>query len=781
MDNGLQTIKLSELPEAITLNESDYSLIVQNGTSKKIKGLLLKGNAGDNGKSIEIQKTDTHIQWRQEGGQWINLVALADLKGDKGEQGGGANVDLTDYATKVWVTQQLASYYTKAEIDLSLSNKADISHTHTEYASIDHVHNYNDLTNKPTIPSKTSDLANDSGFLISIPSEYVTEEEMSTALSTKANKSDIPSLNGYATETFVTNKIAEAQLNSGEVDLSGYATKDDLTSKVDKAEGKSLSTNDLTNELKSNYDEAYLHSQSAHVQPTNYYTKTEIDSSLSTKANKSDIPSLNGYATETFVTNKIAEAQLSGAGLDIRDVEANEIFTVSNAEEDIPVYGNIVLSATSLSINEDSTGTFTVSLSTAPTNNQVVNISVDNNNCTVNKSSLTFTPDNYATAQTVTINTIHNSTNYSDLTSIVTLTSDNVTTQKVNVTITNIDVEKELSSINAVYTQGNTAIYPSTSLDSLKASLVVTATYSDNTSSNVTDYSLSGTLTEGTSTITVIYREKTATFDVTVSAEHKSNNFVSLETINNINYLSLATEKSSDGTPVNYLTLSEKTSYETELYRCFIININSEMALPLNKYSDFSSYIINGYTKNTNFNTWRSDSNIEESIMIYSNAFYCKVAKTNIEPEATMDGIFKYINNNILQHNNLKINASGLRATLTSSKICSYIDSSATIGLSKNGNNVLIRTNSSPFGSLISGSGFLNNYNWYGVPLNESRANNSGFAISSTSSKNRLNISIPKEHFTNDNLELTTENCKTVINNYYSDIEVYSWESLATS
>ena len=87
MDSGLQTIKLSELPEAIALNESDYSLIVQNGTSKKIKSLLLKGNTGDKGKSIEIQKTDTHIQWRQEGGQWINLVALTDLKGDKGEQG----------------------------------------------------------------------------------------------------------------------------------------------------------------------------------------------------------------------------------------------------------------------------------------------------------------------------------------------------------------------------------------------------------------------------------------------------------------------------------------------------------------------------------------------------------------------------------------------------------------------------------------------------------------------------------------------------------------------
>lgn len=45
--------------------------------------------------------------------------------------------------------------------------------------------NYNDLTNKPTIPTpptKTSDLINDSGFITGIPSEYVTEDEMSTAI-----------------------------------------------------------------------------------------------------------------------------------------------------------------------------------------------------------------------------------------------------------------------------------------------------------------------------------------------------------------------------------------------------------------------------------------------------------------------------------------------------------------------------------------------------------------------------------------------------------------------
>ena len=52
--------------------------------------------------------------------------------------------------------------------------------------------NYDNLTNKPIIPSKTSQLTNDSNFVNS---------------------------------TYVNNKIAEASLSGGEVDLSGYVTK----------------------------------------------------------------------------------------------------------------------------------------------------------------------------------------------------------------------------------------------------------------------------------------------------------------------------------------------------------------------------------------------------------------------------------------------------------------------------------------------------------------------------------------------------------------------------
>lgn len=80
-------------------------------------------------------------------------------------------------------------------------------------------------------------------------------------------------------------------------------------------------------------------------------------------------------------------------------------------------------------------------------------------------------------------------------------------------------VEATLVSIDAVYTQSGT-VYDTASLDDLKSDLVVTASWSSGTTSEVasSDYSLSGTLTVGTSVVTVTYGECTDTFTVNVSA-----------------------------------------------------------------------------------------------------------------------------------------------------------------------------------------------------------------------------------------------------------------------
>ena len=85
-----------------------------------------------------------------------------------------------------------------------------------------------DLSNyatKEELPTKTSQLENDSNFITEIPEEY-------------AKKTDIPSIEGLATEKYVDNAIANIDIP--EVDLTGYATEkyvDDAIANIDIPEG----------------------------------------------------------------------------------------------------------------------------------------------------------------------------------------------------------------------------------------------------------------------------------------------------------------------------------------------------------------------------------------------------------------------------------------------------------------------------------------------------------------------------------------------------------------
>lgn len=114
-----------------------------------------------------------------------------------------------------------------------------------------------------------------------------------------------------------------------------------------------------------------------------------------------------------------------------------------------------------------------------------------------------------------------------------------------------------LNHITAVYTQSGT-VYDTDSLESLKADLVVTAFYQGGGSKTVTGYTLSGTLTEGTSTITVSYGGKTTTFDVAVThkrylAELTNSDFI----IANNN----APSGSVNGYPYYYTSNNKRYSY----------------------------------------------------------------------------------------------------------------------------------------------------------------------------------------------------------------------------
>ena len=86
----------------------------------------------------------------------------------------------------------LTDYQTKSDATLTTTNKTVVgaineleadSHTHTNKDILDaitseKITSWNNKAEVSNIPTKTSDLTNDSGFLTSIPSEYITETEL---------------------------------------------------------------------------------------------------------------------------------------------------------------------------------------------------------------------------------------------------------------------------------------------------------------------------------------------------------------------------------------------------------------------------------------------------------------------------------------------------------------------------------------------------------------------------------------------------------------------------
>ena len=124
------------------------------------------------------------------------------------------------------------------------------------------------------IPSKTSDLVNDSGFLTQIPSEYVTEAELDAkgyltehqSLSEYAKKSElfskdyndltnkptIPSVEGLASTQYVDEKVAAIVVPS----LDGYATEQWVEGKGYLTQHQSLADYSTTTQVQSMIDTA---------------------------------------------------------------------------------------------------------------------------------------------------------------------------------------------------------------------------------------------------------------------------------------------------------------------------------------------------------------------------------------------------------------------------------------------------------------------------------------------------------------------------------------------
>lgn len=112
---------------------------------------------------------------------------------------------------------------------------------------------------------------------------------------------------------------------------------------------------------------------------------------------------------------------------------------------------NIVVSTTSLTVNEGSTATFTVRLAAAPSSNVTVNVarSSGDTDVTASPATLTFTPTNWSTPQTVTVSAAHDADSTNDGATI-TCSSTGLTSRDVAVTVLDDDPVNNAPSVTIV-------------------------------------------------------------------------------------------------------------------------------------------------------------------------------------------------------------------------------------------------------------------------------------------------------------------------------------------
>ena len=298
----------------------------------------------DEAQNTEINKIKGDIAGKQDIIQDLNAIRE------------GANLGKTaiqEETDPIWTAEKV-NYYTKTEVNTSLELKANKSEI-------------------PTVPTNVSAFTNDAGYLTEHQSldnyytktesdgKYATQvvvneeiaarisdiREVKATLESKADKSEIPSLNGYATEQWVGEQgyLTEHQtlktingetiVGNGNIEISSgeetdpvwtaekvnYYTKSEVNSSLETKANKSEIPTVPTKVSSFTNDAGYL---TQHQSLDNYYTKSQVNSSLETKANKTEIPTVPtnvsaftndaGYLTEHQPLKTINGETIVGSG-----------------------------------------------------------------------------------------------------------------------------------------------------------------------------------------------------------------------------------------------------------------------------------------------------------------------------------------------------------------------------------------------------------------------------------------------------------------------------------
>lgn len=279
------------------------------------------------------------------------------------ENNKGDDIMATNTINKVIVNKLTKAQYDNAVANNQITSEQisnEIFHfTDDQFVSATDVQNWNsksdfsgdyeDLTNKPTIPAKVSDLTNDTGFVVNTVNNltnYYTKDE--TFTKTEVNSlisgistmnvsvvSQLPTSNISATTIYLVSKeTTETQniydeylyvnnkwekIGDTKIDLTNYASKSELPTK----------TSELTNDSNFVVDSSYVHTDN------NYSSaeKSKVDANTNARhshSNKEILDKTTASFTEALNTkltgietganvNKIENVKVNGTALSVNN------------------------------------------------------------------------------------------------------------------------------------------------------------------------------------------------------------------------------------------------------------------------------------------------------------------------------------------------------------------------------------------------------------------------------------------------------------------------------
>lgn len=185
-----------------------------------------------------------------------------------------------------------------------------------------------------TVPTKLSDLAEDDTHKVATAAQLAqiaTNKSDLDVLKADGGEGSISKAIADAINTFATEITEDGTINTYKEVIDWIATHGaefaelvgEVDKKVDKVAGKGLSTNDITDELKANYDAAYTHSTVVEGNPHNV-TKAEVG--LGNVENKSS-ETIRSEITSANVTDALGYTPLDSASLEKATAEKDGLFS----------------------------------------------------------------------------------------------------------------------------------------------------------------------------------------------------------------------------------------------------------------------------------------------------------------------------------------------------------------------------------------------------------------------------------------------------------------------